>query len=262
MDTRQAYVSHGAFIADATPGAGIAAIVARVLGGGSKGAFDLHRRRGRRRIVWLSFAVAGLAVLAQTQLALHRGEVGRRALPPVTRLEDEARPGEAGRRRRAAPDRAAGDARSSPGSRSAWASPKVHGLLPGAPAEPRRASRRSGALGYVELAAVVAARLSVVFAALCRDGGAGAQPLRRSGRRARAQPGGSALGHGRGGGLGGRALAVHPSAGRRRWRAALPRSMAAACRRSIPSSWRSSSRNCSSAWKAWPSAAATSQQSA
>ncbi len=52
------------------------------------------------------------------------------------------------------------------------------------------------------------------------------------------------------------------SGGNRRCRAALPRSIAAACSRSMSSSWRSSSRNCSSAWNAWPSAAATSQQSA
>ncbi len=55
---------------------------------------------------------------------------------------------------------------------------------------------------------------------------------------------------------------LQASVGRRRWRAALPRSMAAACSRSMSSSCRSSSRNCSSAWKACPSAAATSQQSA
>ena len=54
------------FIAAATPGPGIAAIVARVLGRGPKGALAFTAGVALGDLVWLTFAVAGLAVLAQT----------------------------------------------------------------------------------------------------------------------------------------------------------------------------------------------------
>jgi threonine/homoserine/homoserine lactone efflux protein len=58
------------FVAAATPGPGIAAIVARVLGKGPKGAIAFSMGVGIGDIVWLSFAVGGLALLAQTFSAL------------------------------------------------------------------------------------------------------------------------------------------------------------------------------------------------
>lgn len=54
------------FLAAASPGPGIAAIVARVLGRGPGGALAFTAGVAIGDVVWLTFAVAGLAVLAQT----------------------------------------------------------------------------------------------------------------------------------------------------------------------------------------------------
>jgi threonine/homoserine/homoserine lactone efflux protein len=54
------------FIAAASPGPGIAAIVARVLGRGPKGAVAFSAGVAIGDVVWLTFAVVGLAALAQT----------------------------------------------------------------------------------------------------------------------------------------------------------------------------------------------------
>jgi threonine/homoserine/homoserine lactone efflux protein len=53
-------------VAAATPGPAIAAIVARVLGHGSRGAAAFTAGIALGDVVWLSFAVLGLAALAQT----------------------------------------------------------------------------------------------------------------------------------------------------------------------------------------------------
>jgi threonine/homoserine/homoserine lactone efflux protein len=53
------------FVAAASPGPGIAAIVARVLGRGARGAYAFATGVALGDVVWLSFAVGGLAVLAQ-----------------------------------------------------------------------------------------------------------------------------------------------------------------------------------------------------
>jgi threonine/homoserine/homoserine lactone efflux protein len=58
--------SSALFIAAASPGPGIAAIVARVLGRGPKGAVALSAGIVLGDLVWLTFAVLGLAALAQT----------------------------------------------------------------------------------------------------------------------------------------------------------------------------------------------------
>ncbi|SCY50699.1 LysE family translocator [Microvirga guangxiensis] len=58
--------SSALFIAAASPGPGIAAIVARVLGRGPKGAAALSAGIVLGDLVWLTFAVLGLAALAQT----------------------------------------------------------------------------------------------------------------------------------------------------------------------------------------------------
>lgn len=58
--------SSALFIAAASPGPGIAAIVARVLGRGPKGAAALSAGIILGDLVWLTFAVLGLAALAQT----------------------------------------------------------------------------------------------------------------------------------------------------------------------------------------------------
>jgi threonine/homoserine/homoserine lactone efflux protein len=57
--------SSALFIAAASPGPGIAAIVARVLGRGQKGAVALSAGIVLGDLVWLTFAVLGLAALAQ-----------------------------------------------------------------------------------------------------------------------------------------------------------------------------------------------------
>ena len=54
------------FIAAASPGPGIAAIVASVLGGGARSASIFSAGVALGDLVWLSFAIAVLAVLAQT----------------------------------------------------------------------------------------------------------------------------------------------------------------------------------------------------
>lgn len=54
------------FVAAASPGPGIAAIVARVLGRGRDGAVAFTAGLAVGDVVWLSFAVAGLAVIAET----------------------------------------------------------------------------------------------------------------------------------------------------------------------------------------------------
>ncbi|WP_319799665.1 LysE family translocator [Microvirga rosea] len=58
--------SSALFIAAASPGPGIAAIVARVLGRGPKGAIPFSIGIALGDVVWLTFAVLGLAALAQT----------------------------------------------------------------------------------------------------------------------------------------------------------------------------------------------------
>jgi len=58
------------FVAAASPGPGIAAIVARVLGRGTGGAFAFTAGIAMGDVVWLGLAVAGLAVVAQTFGAL------------------------------------------------------------------------------------------------------------------------------------------------------------------------------------------------
>jgi threonine/homoserine/homoserine lactone efflux protein len=54
------------FLAAASPGPGLAAIVARVLGRGAKGAVTFTVGIAVGDVVWLTLAVCGLAVLAQT----------------------------------------------------------------------------------------------------------------------------------------------------------------------------------------------------
>jgi threonine/homoserine/homoserine lactone efflux protein len=53
------------FIAAASPGPGIAAIVARVLGRGTQGAAAFGAGLAVGDVIWLTFAIAGLAALAQ-----------------------------------------------------------------------------------------------------------------------------------------------------------------------------------------------------
>jgi threonine/homoserine/homoserine lactone efflux protein len=57
--------SSALFIAAASPGPGIAAIVARVLGRGPKGAVAFSIGVALGDVVWLTFAILGLAALAQ-----------------------------------------------------------------------------------------------------------------------------------------------------------------------------------------------------
>src|SRR3954465_6679150 len=57
--------SSALFVAAASPGPGIAAIVARVLGRGSKEAIPFSIGIALGDVVWLTFAVLGLAALAQ-----------------------------------------------------------------------------------------------------------------------------------------------------------------------------------------------------
>src|SRR5215218_8940162 len=52
-------------IAPASPGPGIAAIVARVLGRGTKGAVAFSIGVALGDVVWLTFAIVGLTALAQ-----------------------------------------------------------------------------------------------------------------------------------------------------------------------------------------------------
>lgn len=53
------------FVAAAAPGPGIAALVARVLGRGTRGALSFTAGLAFGDVVWLSAAIGGLAVLAQ-----------------------------------------------------------------------------------------------------------------------------------------------------------------------------------------------------
>ena len=67
MDLTSLIVFAGAlFVAAASPGPGIAAIVARVLGRGMNGAVAFTAGVALGDVVWLTFAVLGLAVVAQT----------------------------------------------------------------------------------------------------------------------------------------------------------------------------------------------------
>ena len=59
--------SSALFIAAASPGPGIAAIVARVLGRGPKEAVAFSIGVALGDVVWLSFAILGLAALAQDE---------------------------------------------------------------------------------------------------------------------------------------------------------------------------------------------------
>ena len=54
------------FVAAASPGPGIAAIVARVLGRGMNGAVAFTAGVALGDVVWLTVAILGLAVVAQT----------------------------------------------------------------------------------------------------------------------------------------------------------------------------------------------------
>jgi threonine/homoserine/homoserine lactone efflux protein len=54
------------FVAAASPGPGIAAIVARVLGRGLSGAFAFTAGLALGDVVWLTIAILGLAAIAQT----------------------------------------------------------------------------------------------------------------------------------------------------------------------------------------------------
>lgn len=67
MDLASLLVFAGAlFVAAASPGPGIAAIVARVLGRGMNGAIAFTAGVALGDVVWLTLAVLGLAVVAQT----------------------------------------------------------------------------------------------------------------------------------------------------------------------------------------------------
>jgi threonine/homoserine/homoserine lactone efflux protein len=67
MDLTSLIIFTGAlFVAAASPGPGIAAIVARVLGRGMNGAVAFTAGVALGDVVWLTFAVLGLAVIAQT----------------------------------------------------------------------------------------------------------------------------------------------------------------------------------------------------
>ena len=67
MDLTSLLVFTGAlFVAAASPGPGIAAIVARVLGRGMNGAIAFTAGVALGDVVWLTFAILGLAVVAQT----------------------------------------------------------------------------------------------------------------------------------------------------------------------------------------------------
>lgn len=67
LDVASILVFAGAlFVAAASPGPGIAAIVARVLGRGPEGAIAFTTGVAAGDVVWLTLAVGGLAVLAST----------------------------------------------------------------------------------------------------------------------------------------------------------------------------------------------------
>lgn len=67
MDLSSLIVFMGAlFVAAASPGPGIAAIVARVLGRGMKGALAFTAGIALGDVVWLTVAILGLAAVAQT----------------------------------------------------------------------------------------------------------------------------------------------------------------------------------------------------
>jgi threonine/homoserine/homoserine lactone efflux protein len=67
MDLTSLLIFAGAlFVAAASPGPGIAAIVARVLGRGMNGAVAFTAGVALGDVVWLTVAILGLAVLAQT----------------------------------------------------------------------------------------------------------------------------------------------------------------------------------------------------
>jgi threonine/homoserine/homoserine lactone efflux protein len=54
------------FVAAASPGPNVAAVVARVLGRGTRGALAFTSGIALGDVVWLTFAITGLAVVAQT----------------------------------------------------------------------------------------------------------------------------------------------------------------------------------------------------
>jgi threonine/homoserine/homoserine lactone efflux protein len=67
MDLSSLLIFAGAlFVAAASPGPGIAAIVARVLGRGTNGAITFTAGVALGDVVWLTVAILGLAVVAQT----------------------------------------------------------------------------------------------------------------------------------------------------------------------------------------------------
>jgi len=67
MDLSSLLIFAGALlVAAASPGPGVAAIVARVLGRGMQGAFAFTAGMALGDLIWLSCAVLGLAAIAQT----------------------------------------------------------------------------------------------------------------------------------------------------------------------------------------------------
>ena len=67
MDLSSLVIFAGALlVAAASPGPGIAAIVARVLGRGLQGAFAFTAGIATGDVIWLTFAVLGLSAIAQT----------------------------------------------------------------------------------------------------------------------------------------------------------------------------------------------------
>ena len=76
------------FIAAASPGPGIAAIVARVLGRGTRGALAFTAGVALGDVVWLTFAILGLSALAQAFHGVFEiVQICRRRLSPLPRLE-------------------------------------------------------------------------------------------------------------------------------------------------------------------------------
>ena len=143
MDLTALIVFAGAlFVAAASPGPGIAAIVARVLGRGMNGAIAFTAGVALGDVVWLTVAILGLAVVAQTfqgvflaikyagvaYLLYLAWKLGRRRWSRAT-----SRPTTTDVKPRAAvPRRPGGDARQ----------PEGDGVLPGAAAQHHRSDAR------------------------------------------------------------------------------------------------------------------------
>ena len=86
------------FAAVATPGPGVAALVARVLGQGLKGVAPFIAGYFVGDMVWLALAATGLAVVARTFAgAVHRDQIRRRGLSALSGVADGDRARAAGR---------------------------------------------------------------------------------------------------------------------------------------------------------------------